>query len=476
MLTPIILYQPALGAGGEDNASYFSGPKTLLVHRGILSTSTFRTMNYLPFGVMLLLSICNPLSAQDIESAALAVERLLDQESLQDINRFVEKYMARPPDAATVEKITTLQKELAGLRDGIGLDLDEAGAILALSAAGVEKRLRIAYDFSNHQITDLFLLAPEEKLVFDPMAPEETVRYLEKQGMAGLVFVKSGEQVILKTPFGMANPTMEVSNSVETIFAIGSRPIDFTTAAILLLDQKGKLSLDDSIDQHLKNVPSDKKTMTLRHLMTGASGLPDFFHNDQDWDADLQWVDREEAIRRMMNQRLLFAPGTGRAHSHGAFGLLAAIVELTTGKTYMQYLREHFFTPAGMQRTGEYGDQQDFSIADFAVGGGPQFVGLPNIPPNWGPTSWLIKGSGGMYSTLADLRRFYTLIREGDVFDDAHKQYFLVATADVDGSMRGFELFSAYYPPDREVFLFLNRPGDPDIRSKVFRALEGLID
>jgi len=177
-----------------------------------------------------------------------------------------------------------------------------------------------------------------------------------------------------------------------------------------------------------------------------------------------------------MNQKLLFKPGQGHSHSHGAFGLLAAIVELKTGKTYMEFLKENFFDPAGMTRTGENGDKKDFEIKDFAVGGGPEFVGLPNIPPNWGPTSWLVKGSGGMYSTLDDLLKFYSLVRSGKVLDDAHAKYFKEPSADVDGSMRGFELFSVYNSPQSELFLFLNRPGDNDLRRKIFRALEDLID
>ncbi|MTB52988.1 serine hydrolase [Lewinella sp. W8] len=431
---------------------------------------------YLLATLFLLSPFFAPLFAQDVEAAALAVERLLDQNGTTDIYQFVDKFMTTGADSATVRKIRALQADLKGLRDGIGLDLDDDGAILSLFANGVEKRLRILYDFSQDVVTDLFIMAPEEKLVFDPDHPEEILGFLKEQDMAGVIFIRQNGKIILEAPFGMANRALNQPNGLETIFAIGSRPIDFTTAAILLLDQRSQLSLDDPIDQHLDQVPADKKTMTLRHLMSGTSGLPDFFDLEQDWDPDLQWVDREEAVRRMMAQKLRFPPGEGRAHSHGAFGLLAAIIELTTGKTYLEFLQENFFTPAEMQRTGEYGDQQTFTITDFAEGGGPQLVGLPNIPPNWGPTSWLIKGSGGMYSTLGDLRKFYALIRNGDIFDEEHQRYFQGTSVNVDGSMRGFELFSTYYPPHGEVFLFLNAPGDRNVRRKIFRALEQLMN
>lgn len=430
--------------------------------------------------LFLLFSSMAPLAAQqavDSEAAAVAVERLLGQQGTASISTFVDQYMGAVEDRkAVIAKIGHIRKELAELLDNVGLDLDDAGAILTLASNGVEKRLRIQYDQSRQRVTDLFILPPEEKLTFDLTAPDAIVQYLQEQGMAGLIYLEADGGILLETPFGMANDVLEVPNRTTTIFAIGSRPIDFTRAAITLLDQQGKLSLDDSLGKHLDNVPPDKQAITLRHLMTGASGLPDFFDNEADWDPDLQWVSREEAIRRMLGQALLFEPGQGRAHSHAAFGLLAAIVELTSRTSYMDFLNEHFFGPAGMQRTGEYGERKDFALADFAVGGGPQFVGLPNIPPNWGPTSWLVKGSGGMYSTLDDLRNFYALVRYGEVFDAQHARYFQGATADVDGSVRGFELFSAFFPQQGEVYLFLNKPGDRAVRRKIFRALEDLID
>lgn len=421
-----------------------------------------------------------PLVAQngtDIESASMAVEVMLDQDDKASIDNFIEQYMVTVKDRkVTVEKITKIRKELSGLRDDIGLDLDDAGAILTFVSEDVEKRLRIKYDHDSQRITDLFILPPEEKLTFDIDDPDGAIQFMTDQGMAGLLYLKSAGKVVIKKPFGMANEPLGIANSVETIFAIGSRPIDFTKAAILLLDQQGLLSLDDPIDKHLADVPSDKKDITIKHLMSGESGLPNFFDTEKDWNADLQWVSRDEAVHRMMNQTLLFEPGKGYSHSHGAFGLLAAIVEIKSGKTYMEYLKANFMDPAGMTRTGAYGDKKDLEIKDFAVGGGPELVGLPNIPPNWGPTSWLVKGSGGMYSTLDDLLKFYSLVRNGEVFDPNHASYFKMYSADVDGSMRGFELFSAYNPDGGEIFLFLNKPGEDDVRRKVFRALEDLID
>ena len=176
-------------------------------------------------------------------------------------------------------------------------------------------------------------------------------------------------------------------------------------------------------------------------MMTGQSGLPDFPANDGDWDGDLGWIDRAEFERRTLAIPLIFAPGEGEEHSHWAFGMLAAIVERVSGQSYAEFLRENFFDPAGMTRTGDYGDSRGLAFIEFAAGGGVQ-RGLPNIPPNWGPTSWLVLGSGGMFSTLGDLRRFYVYITTSGVLEPRYTELFLSERAGLDGSDRGFELFS----------------------------------
>ena len=434
-------------------------------------------MRSLLCGLCLLMLQVSP--AQDITSldaAAMATEKMLDQQGEASVKAFIATYMAAPADMdEAVKELLSIREELKGLRDNIGLNHHPKGAVLILGAGDVEKQLLIEHNAQTGKITGLSISEGPERLKWTLENLEEEFRRLESEGFAGLVSVVMNGELKFQKGFGMANDSLELPNSPKTIFAIGSRPIDFTVAAIRLLEQEGKLRFNDPITAHFKNVPADKQKMTINHLLTGRSGLPDFFHTDADWDADLHYIDRNTAVNRLLNQKLLFEPGSSRSHSHGAFGLLAALVEIKSGMSYMDYLTKNFFEPAGMTKTGEYGKRKNFKIEDFAVGGGPQFIGLPNIPPNWGPTSWLVKGSGGMYSTLGDLQRFYKLVREGDVLNAKNSRHFKGASANVDGSVRGFELFSAYNPPGNEVYLFLNKPGDLEKRRQVFRTLENLI-
>lgn len=146
---------------------------------------------------------------------------------------------------------------------------------------------------------------------------------------------------------------------------------------------------------------------------------------------------------------------------------------MISGETYYSFIRKNFLDPAKMHRTGEYGETRGLKTSDFAIGHGISSVGIPNIPPNWGKTSWLVKGSGGMYSTLNDLLRFYTYARSGGVFTEEHN-IFRGPTVNIDGSERGFELFSVHYPSDTTIFLFLNNQGDGGRTNDLMQSLEAL--
>jgi len=430
--------------------------------------------------VLLLLNIPS-LLAQDgpppyVQRAVRQVENYLGSTGPGATENFQQAAMVSSAQSAEwAARLNQLRQQLQNSLDGVGLQPDPEGFIMELSGPGGAFLLRVMLDEEEKKISNWEVKSGPRPISFRLATLSATFDSLAEEGLSGLFFYRLKGEIKVIKPFGMANHALSIPNTENTIFGIGSRPIDFTVAAIQLLDQQGKLSINDPITRFIDQVPSDKQSMTLSHLMTGQSGLPDFFETEDDWNPDLAWIDRNTAVQRMMNQTLLFTPGKDNAHSHGAFVLLSAIVEIVSETDYYTFIRQQFLDPAGMQRTGEYGETRGLSISDFAEGGGPEHIGLPNIPPNWGPTSWLVKGSGGMYSTLDDLRKFYIYLRSRAVLDESHQQTFRKKSVNLDGSMRGFELFSAYYPPDTELYLFLNETGDRSQLRPLFRGVEALL-
>ncbi len=394
------------------------------------------------------------------------------------IDSFVDEFWATDAfddRSELVTRLTDLRNSLKPYLDGVGIE-GEPGGLLFMLSNDNDERKNLLVQLSPDGIIDMREVAVQKEMIITKDNLDDVVDSLESIGMAGLLYIRDEGEEIINQPFGMANPDLNIPNKQSTIFGIGSRPIDFTVAGILLLNKQGKLSLSDPITKFFDQVPADRQGMTITHLMNGESGLPDFFETVEDWNPDLAWIDRETAEQRMLSIPLIFEPGTGQQHSHAAFVMLAAIIEHVSGQEYYSFIRTHFLDPAGMGRTGEYGETRGLSIEDFAVGGGPEKVGLPNIPPNWGKTSWLVKGSGGMYSTLGDLRNFYEYVRSGEVFDEDQRKYFQNLSVNVDGSMRGFELFSISDPgADTEVYLFINNLVDRRGFGRVTRALERFI-
>ncbi|MCA9289987.1 MAG: serine hydrolase [Phycisphaerales bacterium] len=272
-------------------------------------------------------------------------------------------------------------------------------------------------------------------------------------GVNGVFLVVRDDRIVVHRAMGRANRELDIPMSTGTIFAIGSTPIDFTRAGILLLAEQGRLRLTDPITRFLDQVPPDKRTITIEHLMDGASGLPDFHDLPGDADPDHTWIDRDEAVRRILAQPLLFEPGTDERHSHSAWGLLAAIIEIASTQSYPEFTRRHLLEPAGMRDTGFFGEP----LADTrtAIGYGTRRDGTVNAPPYWGPTSWLVMGSGGQTSTAGDMLRWHRALRNGLILNpESLDRYFAMPGAVMNGGdAYGFEILYTQGPGTMAIML-----------------------
>ncbi|MFG0329046.1 MAG: serine hydrolase [Phycisphaerales bacterium] len=293
-------------------------------------------------------------------------------------------------------------------------------------------------------------------------------------GFDGVVLLVRDGEVAIEEAFGFANRQEGVANTVDTVFALGSAPIDFTLVGILMLQQEGELALSDPITKYFDAVPADKRSITIEHLMTGASGLQNFHDLPGDRDPDHTWIDREEAVRRILDHKLLFEPGTSREHSHSAWGLLAAIIEIVSGESYQEFTRTRLFEPIGMNDTGFHGDPVP---ADrLAIGYGDRSDGPVNAPPYWGRTSWLVMGSGGQVSTAPDMRRWIKAIHERRFLNEENTRRFMRLSRGLlnGGNDYGFDIFYTY---SRDSYLILLANGvNGETRRAVSRFAHDLAD
>jgi CubicO group peptidase (beta-lactamase class C family) len=232
----------------------------------------------------------------------------------------------------------------------------------------------------------------------------------------GFQFSRNG-RTILSQGYGMANRARSVPITRETIFDIGSVTKQFTAAAILRLEEMGRLSTSDPIAKHLSDVPADKQDITIHHLLTHSSGLP---LTSGDFDGS---ISREDAVREILALPLKTKPGEKYSYSNAGFALLAAIVEHASGEEYEAFLRERLWLPVGMTQTGMVLGGLDLaSTAESWFFDGPQPASLARLPGNNGRASWRGMGAGTIVSTMADLERWGEALRTGRILTDPSRR------------------------------------------------------
>jgi D-alanyl-D-alanine carboxypeptidase len=176
---------------------------------------------------------------------------------------------------------------------------------------------------------------------------------------AAVIVVRDGVTIFRKG-YGLANVELGVPIRPEMSFRLGSITKQFTAAAILVLAEQGRLSLDDEITRFLPDYPKKSGKITIRHLLTHTSGVANYtdlagfeLHQREDYT-------REQLIDSFRNEPLLFAPGTRFEYDNSGYVLLGAIIEKTSGATYERFLKEKIFDPLGMSHTGDVRNETIF--------------------------------------------------------------------------------------------------------------------
>lgn len=195
---------------------------------------------------------------------------------------------------------------------------------------------------------------------FDAKATEYLKARATARGFNGVVLIALNGQPIVRRAFGMASRDFGVPNAVGTKFRIGSVTKQFTAAAILRLEQEGKLKLTDKVSAHLSDWPRPWDAMTIHHLLSHTGGFPALKFDVQSNVSGLtspSWQPRFTKFSDYLapgEERLEpdFVPGESWMYSNIGYVALGLIVEKVSGLPYSDFLAQRFFTPLGMAHTG----------------------------------------------------------------------------------------------------------------------------
>ncbi|MCY7294177.1 serine hydrolase domain-containing protein [Alteromonas sp. a30] len=268
-------------------------------------------------------------------------------------------------------------------------------------------------------LTALFAQSQESNaLQTSPQNIKQWQTAVEASAFSGLVLVAHKGEALFQYKFGLANREENIPFSQESIFDIGSITKQFTATAIMQLSEAGKLSVQEPITRFFKNVPVDKQNITLHHLLTHSSGLPQGF-------GLYQKVDKHAFLQEVMSAELIAAPGTEYHYSNVGYNLLASIIESVTGQNQEEYVLKNILYPAGLSETGyqlvereparlviNYGRDPNWLQRLFMLTADSQSVGhsLQHHHRDPGPR-WYIHGAGGFLSTTYDMLRWYQTLR-----------------------------------------------------------------
>jgi CubicO group peptidase (beta-lactamase class C family) len=275
-------------------------------------------------------------------------------------------------------------------------------AVIATALAGTGLLAAAGTSASTHAV-------PAQTASANRAEADRIIAQAVADGFAGQVLAVVDGEVVLDQGYGFADAADTVPIDTSTVFAIGSVTKAFTRAAVLQLAEDGRLALSDPISRHLEDVPADKQNITIEDLVTMRAGLHEY-HDDS---GDHQAMTRDEALRRILDQRLRFEPGTEEAYSNSGYTLLAAIIENVSGQPYAEYVRAHLVEPAGMERTGFHGEDR-WPDAQVARGRNGRFHG-DNAPSHWPSPTWVLAGAGGMVANADDLLAWIRAVRAGKV-------------------------------------------------------------
>ena len=291
----------------------------------------------------------------------------------------------------------------------------------------------------------------------------------------GTVLVARGSQVVLSKGYGSADLEWDIPNTPNTKFRLGSLTKQFTAASILLLEERGKLNVNDPVKKYIPDAPAAWDKITIYYVLTHTAGLPDYTNFANYSQLEPFASTAHGLVARFRDLPLDFEPGERYRYSNSGYVLLGYLIEKLTGASYETFLHDNIFTPLGMKDTGY--DSTSAVIAHRASG----YVFADDRWENSGFVHMSTPhAAGALYSTTEDLLKWEQGLFGGKVlqpksfekmttpFKNNYGFGLNVRTVnghkmmEHTGGINGFATDMAYYPDDKLTVVVLeNLNGGP---------------
>lgn len=251
------------------------------------------------------------------------------------------------------------------------------------------------------------LLSPASASTPNAAAQIDTaLKQIGVTSFGGVALVAQRGKVLLRQGVGPANMELDVLHTPATKFRIASLSKQFTALATLQLQERGKVEVQNSVCSYLSDCPATWQPITLHHLLSHESGLPQDPPDAETAAAQTGFWSVGQWLPQIQGLPLDFAPGTQFSYSDLGYAVLAAVIEQVSGQPYDDFIQENIFTPLGMRDTGP----DPAGMAAFPLVK-QRASGYVRVADTWQNTGYLdLKstqtGYGSQLSTVDDLYRW----------------------------------------------------------------------
>ncbi len=416
------------------------------------------------------------LKVQDINLGWGFVARLLDKEALAT-------QLTRTASMGIIDKAMML------IDHGADINKADKNGFTPLMAARISGRNELAQQLLKKGAIDT------------PVPSPATIVDLYYSSLNGktrpaiALLVANDGKAVYRKAFGYADIGNKVKADPETRFRIGSVTKQFTAAAILKLQERGLLSVNDKLSKFLPDFPRGDE-VTIHHLLTHTSGIRSYTNKGDFLDRVTKTIQPDSLIAFFKDDPYDFSPGERYMYNNSAYFLLGYIISKVSGKSYDAYLKSTFFEPLQMNNTGVHyaGIRLEKEALGYTKKADDYEPGL-----NW-DMSWA-GGAGAMYSTVDDLLKWNNALHNGKVLDD--KSYQAMITPVVlksgqeafpkygyglgmykfrgkeiighSGGLHGFITQLVYYPQEKLTIAMFSNTSEPEVNFNPDKIAEAFL-
>ena len=377
-----------LGLGSDDAVKVYLNGKLVhknFVGRGILADNDIIPIRLVKGRNLLIIEV------QDAEGGWGFMARFLDKAKLAD-------QLVTAAGSGNFE-------QLRGLLDaGADLNTKSSNQLTPLQSAQVAGRQAVVRFLKSKGAKETPMPGPAT--MFDGLYGN-----LEKDKRPGIALLVARDgKVIFNKGYGFSDIGGGIKINPETKFRIGSITKQFIAAAILLLQEQGKLKVSDTLTKYFPDLPRANE-LTIHHLLTHTSGLHSFTNTDSFLRKVVNKISDKDLYAYIKSLPYDFNPGEKYEYNNSGYVLAGFLVQKVSGQSLNDFLKHHFFDPIGMLNTGMH--TSDLKLTNEAKGYNKSDKYEPAL--DW-DMSWA-GGAGALYSTVGDLYKWNEAIFNGKVLN-----------------------------------------------------------